>query len=407
MEKCCEFCMALRPVIYCKADAAHLCLCCDAKVHSANALSNRHSRTLVCESCSYRPACVRCSDHKMFICRGCDQSLHEDPSRHQKRVISSYIGCPSAKDLASLWGFDLNELDSNALPSLFVFEDQVNVNCDIPRQSLPQVRGFALASKVNSTASIFCAESEVGSSNQNSKQQNTRLILQQIIDLKRLQLTEDSNPTLIRGQAQTNISSSEYDKSQNIERNLDQHLQHSLGHGADLLQMDSPHQELNVEPFPLPFSQLEHLIYPSAVGNSLNEDIFWQCKSPVQNGQDTSVTSSVYITRSSHADKDAFISDQDNRFSRSGDFPCSTLSFSLSRLSAESSDTGYMDSILSPIIAGQELPYNFPDLGCKEKKKGMRNKFGMHPGKPELMHRSVYKGKFVKEEGYDSDTLDV
>ncbi|XP_059649667.1 putative zinc finger protein At1g68190 isoform X2 [Cornus florida] len=446
MEKCCEFCMALRPVIYCKADAAHLCLCCDAKVHSANALSNRHSRTLVCESCSYRPACVRCSDHKMFICRGCDQSLHEDPSRHQKRVISSYIGCPSAKDLASLWGFDLNELDSNALPSLFVFEDQVNVNCDIPRQSLPQVRGFALASKVNSTASIFCAESEVGSSNQNSKQQNTRLILQQIIDLKRLQLTEDSNPTLIRGQAQTNISSSEYDKSQNIERNLDQHLQHSLGHGADLLQMDSPHQELNVEPFPLPFSQLEHLIYPSAVGNSLNEDIFWQCKSPVQNGQlwsqnmqdlgvceemgffddfnipnldltfrnfeelfggdqdptsalpddkdntcsstekdtvldrsyndyaveteDTSVTSSVYITRSSHADKDAFISDQDNRFSRSGDFPCSTLSFSLSRLSAESSDTGYMDSILSPIIAGQELPYNFPDLGCKEKKKG-------------------------------------
>uniref|UniRef100_A0A5B6ZEW8 Uncharacterized protein n=1 Tax=Davidia involucrata TaxID=16924 RepID=A0A5B6ZEW8_DAVIN len=508
MEKFCEFCMALRPVVYCKADAAHLCLSCDAKVHSANALSNRHPRTLVCESCKYRPAYLRCSDHQMFMCRGCDRSLHEDSSQHQKRLISSYMGCPSAKDFAALWGFDLNELDNSTLQDQFASTSCVSVdtgvaNLKISRQSCPQIGGFAVTSEVKSMTSVFGAESEVGSSNQHSKvfykgkqQENTCFILQQILDLKKLQLTEGNNNTsLIHGQEQTDKSSSKYDASWKLDKNLDQHLQHSLSLGTDLQPMGSPHQELNVGTFPLPFSQLEHLTSSSTVGNPLQGDPFWQCKSPVQSGQlwsqnmqdlgvceelgcfdnfdipdvdltfrnfeelfggdqyptrallddkditcssvekdasldrsddgcarameETSVASSVYINQSGHTDKDVGSSDQDHHFSRSAACPhpirpsYSTLSFSVSRLSAESSGTDYMDSGLSPIIAGLEHPCNSPDpksaqleakgnamMRYKEKKKVRRyeKQIRYASQKTRADVRKRVKGRFVKAE---------
>ncbi|KAM1299702.1 hypothetical protein ACFX15_010662 [Malus domestica] len=111
MKKSCDLCLDLRPVVYCKADAAHLCLPCDAKVHSANPIVDSHQRTLLCDSCKYRSADDQCLDHRMFMCRVCDQSLHRHSSRpHQKRtMISSYTGCPSAKEFAAFWGFKLNE----------------------------------------------------------------------------------------------------------------------------------------------------------------------------------------------------------------------------------------------------------------------------------------------------------
>ncbi|KAK4373321.1 hypothetical protein RND71_008705 [Anisodus tanguticus] len=112
----CEFCMLLKPVVYCEADAAHLCLPCDAKVHSANALSNRHPRTLVCEPCGYNLAYIRCSDHQMFMCRDCDRRHHDLSSQHQRQVITSYMGSPSANDLAALWGFGLKDLENTNPP---------------------------------------------------------------------------------------------------------------------------------------------------------------------------------------------------------------------------------------------------------------------------------------------------
>ncbi|KAF3775043.1 B-box zinc finger protein 32 [Nymphaea thermarum] len=46
----CELCK--KPArIHCESDQASLCLACDAKVHSANFLVARHSRTLLCQSC--------------------------------------------------------------------------------------------------------------------------------------------------------------------------------------------------------------------------------------------------------------------------------------------------------------------------------------------------------------------
>ncbi|XXG83214.1 hypothetical protein AAC387_Pa10g1018 [Persea americana] len=46
----CELCNS-RAKMYCESDQASLCCRCDAKVHSANFLVARHSRTLLCHTC--------------------------------------------------------------------------------------------------------------------------------------------------------------------------------------------------------------------------------------------------------------------------------------------------------------------------------------------------------------------
>lgn len=297
MEKICEFCTSLRPVVYCKADAANLCLSCDARVHSANELSSRHIRTLLCELCKYRPAHVQCLDHRMFMCRGCDHSLHEVSSQHQKQVLTSYMGCPSSKDFAALWNLDLIESDSSALQDRFASTsfssmDGGAVNFDFPRQSCPQAEGSTLASELNSTTSVLGAESQFGSTSVQSKvyyrgqyHQDTSNILQQVLDLKRLQLKGNkNNSSLIRREEQTDISSTTYDTSQKSDENVDQFSQHLHNIVTDQ-KLDSPQQEHKREPFPSPFSQLEQLSSSSTAGIPLNGDPFWQCKSPVQSSQ--------------------------------------------------------------------------------------------------------------------------
>ena len=140
MEKCCEFCRALRPVVYCKADAAHLCLSCDAKIHSANTVFNRHQRTVLCENCQGRPAYVQCLDHRMFVCNDCDRSQHISSSQHHhKRTLQSYTGCPSAKDFAALWGFQSDGIDNKTLSTSCGSCDSSVVNYDIHGQSCSQI----------------------------------------------------------------------------------------------------------------------------------------------------------------------------------------------------------------------------------------------------------------------------
>ncbi|GFZ00262.1 B-box zinc finger family protein [Actinidia rufa] len=307
MEKVCQFCVALRPVVYCKADAAQLCLSCDAKVHSANALSNRHPRTLLCEACRYRAAYVRCSDHRMFMCRGCDNNLHDHTSRHRKRVIRSYMGCPSAKDFAVLWGFQLKELENSTLQDRFVSTSSVSVvtgseNSDILGQSksCSYIGGPPLASQVSNRTSFFEAvTSPVGNMtsiraepdfgprsqqtevfNEGKQLPNTYIVLQQILDLERLQLTEGvKNSSLIRGKQQIDKSPFNYDKTWELDNNLDESSQHPLGLGAD------PRQELKEEHSNSSFLPLEHLTSSPTIGNTMPGEPFWQCKSPPRNFQ--------------------------------------------------------------------------------------------------------------------------
>ncbi|KAL5828198.1 hypothetical protein ACOSQ4_019995 [Xanthoceras sorbifolium] len=498
MEKMCEFCTAYRPVVYCKADAAHLCLSCDAKVHSANALSHRHLRALLCEICRQQPADIQCFDHRMFMCHGCDRSLHDDvSSQHQKRAINCYMGCPSAKDFVAMLGFEPNELENNAIPDRFVstscgHPDSDVDNVDISGKSFSQIGGFSVTSKVSCATSVSGAESEMGSSCLRSQvyydeqqRQNSSIILQQILDLKRLNLADGNNRLpLIHGQEQTEVSSIYY-PSKKPEETPDPDLHNSQELSTGHQQSDNQLQELKVDPLLLPLSQMEQ-------GES-----FWQCKSPVkssqlwsQNMQDLGVcedtvsnddfdipdvdltfrnyeelfggdqdpsraqlgdkyascsseknlsldksvkgnaramedafaASSIYITHSAYADHDIHqvdnflgIMDSPRQFQPS----YSTLSFSNSRFSTETSDC--LDSILSPTARGEASSY-FHDpesfhsearenamMRYKEKKKARRqeNQIRYPLRKARADVRKRVKGRFVKTEDYDSDTTDI
>lgn len=113
----CDFCGEQRSMVYCRSDAACLCLSCDRSVHSANALSKRHSRTLVCERCNAQPATVRCVEERVSLCQNCDWSGHNNkdsscssssPQQHKRQTISCYSGCPLSSELASIWSFCLD-----------------------------------------------------------------------------------------------------------------------------------------------------------------------------------------------------------------------------------------------------------------------------------------------------------
>jgi hypothetical protein len=104
MEPLCEFCGVVRAMVYCKSDLARLCLQCDGCVHSANSLSRRHPRSLLCDKCYSQPAIVRCMDDKMSLCQGCDLNGNECSRQgHRCQPLNCYMGCPSLAELSRIW----------------------------------------------------------------------------------------------------------------------------------------------------------------------------------------------------------------------------------------------------------------------------------------------------------------
>lgn len=100
------------------------------------------------------------------------------------------------------------------------------------------------------------------------RRESTSFILQQILDLERLQLTEGSN-NLTSGESQNNVSSFKNGTSWNMHSKSDR-LQNSLDLGPELQDWVSTHESSVAESFPLPLP---------------DGDSFWECKSPVQSSQ--------------------------------------------------------------------------------------------------------------------------
>ncbi|KAI6686747.1 hypothetical protein NL676_032660 [Syzygium grande] len=106
----CDFCTDRFAVLYCRSDAAKLCLLCDHHVHSANLLSRKHLRSQICDNCASAPASARCSTDNLVLCQDCDWDAHAAspvPSSHLRSRVDGFSGCPSALELASLLGLDL------------------------------------------------------------------------------------------------------------------------------------------------------------------------------------------------------------------------------------------------------------------------------------------------------------
>ncbi|XP_052189425.1 zinc finger protein CONSTANS-LIKE 14-like [Diospyros lotus] len=125
----CDFCNEKAAVLYCKADSAKLCLFCDQHVHSANALSLKHVRAQICDNCRSEVVSVRCSTDNVVLCSECDWDSHGScavSALHDRVPVEGFSGCPSAGELASAWGFDLEPLksvDSGEYSAALDFQD--------------------------------------------------------------------------------------------------------------------------------------------------------------------------------------------------------------------------------------------------------------------------------------------
>ncbi|CAK9213703.1 unnamed protein product [Sphagnum troendelagicum] len=98
MPKRCDACHDSSAVVYCRADAAYLCLGCDGKVHGANKLASRHERVWMCEVCEHAPAVVTCKADAAALCLSCDTDIHSaNPlaRRHERLPVIPFFECPS------------------------------------------------------------------------------------------------------------------------------------------------------------------------------------------------------------------------------------------------------------------------------------------------------------------------
>ncbi|KAF3659757.1 Zinc finger protein CONSTANS-LIKE 15 [Capsicum annuum] len=106
----CDFCNQEIAILYCRADTAKLCIFCDQLVHSANALSKKHLRSQICDNCGSEPVSIRCATDNLVLCRECDWDAHGScavSGTHDRNPVEGFSGCPSASDLASAWGLDI------------------------------------------------------------------------------------------------------------------------------------------------------------------------------------------------------------------------------------------------------------------------------------------------------------
>lgn len=106
----CDYCNEQIAVLYCRADTAKLCLFCDQLVHSANALSKKHLRSQICDNCGSEPVSIRCTTDNLVLCQECDWDAHGScavSGAHDRSPVEGFSGCPSASDLASAWGLDI------------------------------------------------------------------------------------------------------------------------------------------------------------------------------------------------------------------------------------------------------------------------------------------------------------
>ncbi|XP_078438398.1 zinc finger protein CONSTANS-LIKE 3-like [Wolffia australiana] len=101
----CDVCRSSAAVLFCRADAAFLCLDCDAKIHSANKLASRHGRVYLCEVCEQAPAAVTCKADAATLCVSCDADIHTaNPlaRRHHRSPVRPFFNVPSSSSSSLL-----------------------------------------------------------------------------------------------------------------------------------------------------------------------------------------------------------------------------------------------------------------------------------------------------------------
>ncbi|GAB2214408.1 hypothetical protein Drorol1_Dr00018752 [Drosera rotundifolia] len=174
-ESRCDFCSERAAVVYCRADTAKLCLVCDHQVHSANALSRSHHRSQICDTCNSDPAAVFCSSHGLLLCQDCDWDSHSSCDRNP---AEGFTGCPSALELAALWGNDLDGKLRFRLPSHLVMYDGGGRDLDLwdlrSEMMVPCDNGSFYGSNCGTGIGLGCGG-----------RRNQKVVMKQLMELQR------------------------------------------------------------------------------------------------------------------------------------------------------------------------------------------------------------------------------
>ncbi|KAG5596965.1 hypothetical protein H5410_038197 [Solanum commersonii] len=116
--KNCELCKGLARM-YCESDNASLCWDCDAKVHSANFLAARHSRSLLCQVCQ-SPTAWSAAGAKLgktvSVCEKCvDGYYHRDEVEESESVNDEGTGTEDEETDYEEDEEDEDEIDSEGI----------------------------------------------------------------------------------------------------------------------------------------------------------------------------------------------------------------------------------------------------------------------------------------------------
>ncbi|EOA17804.1 hypothetical protein CARUB_v10006202mg [Capsella rubella] len=126
MDAQCDYCGTEKALIYCKSDSARLCLNCDVNVHSANPLSQRHTRSFLCEKCFLQPTAIHCLNEKVSLCQGCQWNASNCTGLgHILQNLNPYSGCPSPSDFTKVWSSNSEPSVSNWVSP---FDDCTKIN---------------------------------------------------------------------------------------------------------------------------------------------------------------------------------------------------------------------------------------------------------------------------------------
>lgn len=112
--------------------------------------------------------------------------------------------------------------------------------------------------------------------------------MQQIVDLKRFQLNEESGHSAkINGLREKDLSPSVYHTQKKLDDKFNQQAQNSQDLATNLLGTGSSNAEMNPETFSSTFSELDSLSSSSVIELPLHGELFWTSRIPLQNNQVT------------------------------------------------------------------------------------------------------------------------
>ncbi|KAI4381102.1 hypothetical protein MLD38_007210 [Melastoma candidum] len=93
--KLCDSCGSAAASLFCRTDAAFLCLGCDCRIHRMDTgFPLRHERVWMCEVCEHAPAAVTCRADAAALCVSCDADIHSAntlASRHDRIPVQPFF----------------------------------------------------------------------------------------------------------------------------------------------------------------------------------------------------------------------------------------------------------------------------------------------------------------------------